>query len=152
MCLTVALSKRFEGNQTKIGRDRLLSLLRGRGMMAPSVFDQPPKMRNLWHFWCSIPHIMGIHWKLWIRSIQIWILFPNVVTIGEAMEEVTFWLLIIPTLAAWWYMSPPAPSTWDTDQVNADFWSNKLTVSAGKRWDLREQYSLRYWMVYLGSD
>ncbi len=27
-------------------------------------------------------------------------LFPNVVTIGEAMEEVTFWLLIIPTLAA----------------------------------------------------
>ena len=84
----------------KIDRDRLLSLLRERGMMAPSVFDQPPKMRNLLHFWCFILHIMNIHLKLQFRRVQICFLFTNVVTIGEAMEEVTFWLPIIPTLAA----------------------------------------------------
>ena len=151
MGLNVALSKKIVGNRTKIDRDKLLSLLRGRGMMAPSIFDQPHKMRNLLHFWCSTPHIMGISWKLWVKRVQIYFLFTNVVSIGEEMEEVTIWLQIIPTLAIWWFMPHSGPSIDATPQINDQFWRSIYTISAAERWDPENQYLLKYWMVYSGD-
>lgn len=57
---TIALSKRFEGNPPRIDRGRLLSVLEGRGMMPPSVFDQHVPQAQKSEVCCTsrmLPHI-----------------------------------------------------------------------------------------------
>ena len=57
---TIALSKRFERNPPRNDRGRLLSVLVGRGMMPPSVFDQHVPQAQKSEVCCTsrmLPHI-----------------------------------------------------------------------------------------------